>query len=190
MPGISGMSISAIRTPIRRPTSVVAFEVATVGYGDPSPMSQAGTRRAISSADGTSDTITVQAARSTRSTHLACDQRPDLRLQPTQRRRRAHRDAPTTPASTVNDTGQYRRRHQRSRCRHDARSASPRVDDAPVAQPDAVSTPENVIGTGSLFADNGSGPDTRRRRRHDHRSRSERVRPPMSARRSSWLRAP
>ncbi|HEX6377298.1 MAG TPA: Ig-like domain-containing protein [Allosphingosinicella sp.] len=31
--------------------------------------------------------------------------------------------------------------------------------DAPVAQPDAVSTPENVIGTGSLFADNGSGPD-------------------------------
>ncbi|HYI40640.1 MAG TPA: Ig-like domain-containing protein, partial [Allosphingosinicella sp.] len=33
-------------------------------------------------------------------------------------------------------------------------------DDAPVAQPDAVSTAENVIGTGSLFADNGSGPDS------------------------------
>jgi hypothetical protein len=32
--------------------------------------------------------------------------------------------------------------------------------DAPVAQNDAVSTPENVIGTGSLFADNGSGPDS------------------------------
>jgi hypothetical protein len=33
-------------------------------------------------------------------------------------------------------------------------------DDAPVAQPDAVSTPENVTGTGSLFADHGSGADT------------------------------
>ncbi|MGA9581482.1 MAG: Ig-like domain-containing protein [Allosphingosinicella sp.] len=32
--------------------------------------------------------------------------------------------------------------------------------DAPVAQPDAVSTPENVIGTGDLLANNGSGPDT------------------------------
>ncbi|MGZ8420168.1 MAG: beta strand repeat-containing protein, partial [Allosphingosinicella sp.] len=32
--------------------------------------------------------------------------------------------------------------------------------DAPIAQPDAVSTPENVIGTGSLFVNNGSGPDT------------------------------
>jgi VCBS repeat-containing protein len=32
--------------------------------------------------------------------------------------------------------------------------------DAPVAQPDAVSTPENVVGTGDLFANNGSGPDT------------------------------
>lgn len=31
--------------------------------------------------------------------------------------------------------------------------------DAPVAQPDAVSTPENVIGTGNLFANNGSGAD-------------------------------
>ena len=31
---------------------------------------------------------------------------------------------------------------------------------APVAKPDAISTPENVIGTGSLFADNGSGPDS------------------------------
>ncbi len=31
--------------------------------------------------------------------------------------------------------------------------------DAPVAQPDAVSTAENVIGTGSLFVNNGSGPD-------------------------------
>ncbi len=31
--------------------------------------------------------------------------------------------------------------------------------DAPVAQPDAISTLENVIGTGSLFANNGSGPD-------------------------------
>ena len=29
-----------------------------------------------------------------------------------------------------------------------------------MAQPDAVATPENVIGTGSLFANNGSGPDT------------------------------
>ncbi|MEA3008920.1 MAG: hypothetical protein QOJ91_612, partial [Sphingomonadales bacterium] len=34
------------------------------------------------------------------------------------------------------------------------------ADDAPVAQPDAVSTAENVIGTGSLFANNGSGPDS------------------------------
>ncbi|HEU0099004.1 MAG TPA: cadherin-like domain-containing protein [Allosphingosinicella sp.] len=34
------------------------------------------------------------------------------------------------------------------------------VNDGPVAQPDAVSTPENVVGTGSLFANNGSGPDT------------------------------
>ncbi|MDB5692450.1 MAG: hypothetical protein JWO81_1513, partial [Alphaproteobacteria bacterium] len=33
------------------------------------------------------------------------------------------------------------------------------VDDPPVAQPDAVSTPENVVGTGSVLADNGSGPD-------------------------------
>ncbi|HYD37361.1 MAG TPA: Ig-like domain-containing protein, partial [Allosphingosinicella sp.] len=34
------------------------------------------------------------------------------------------------------------------------------VDDAPVAQPDAISTAENVTGTGDLFANNGSGPDT------------------------------
>jgi VCBS repeat-containing protein len=33
------------------------------------------------------------------------------------------------------------------------------VDDAPVAKPDAVSTNENAIGTGSVFADNGSGAD-------------------------------
>ncbi len=38
-------------------------------------------------------------------------------------------------------------------------SVSP-VNDAPVAQPDSVSTPENVVGTGSLFADNGSGADS------------------------------
>jgi hypothetical protein len=34
------------------------------------------------------------------------------------------------------------------------------VNDPPVAQPDAVSTPENAIGTGNLFANNGSGPDS------------------------------
>ena len=34
------------------------------------------------------------------------------------------------------------------------------VNDAPVAQPDAVTTAENAIKTGSVFADNGSGPDT------------------------------
>ncbi|HEX8512087.1 MAG TPA: Ig-like domain-containing protein, partial [Allosphingosinicella sp.] len=34
------------------------------------------------------------------------------------------------------------------------------VDDAAVAQDDAVSTPENVIGTGDLFANNSSGPDS------------------------------
>ncbi|HYE27115.1 MAG TPA: Ig-like domain-containing protein [Allosphingosinicella sp.] len=34
------------------------------------------------------------------------------------------------------------------------------VNDPPVAQPDAISTPENVIGTGSLFANNGSGADS------------------------------
>jgi hypothetical protein len=34
------------------------------------------------------------------------------------------------------------------------------VDDAPTAQPDAVSTPENVVGTGDLFANNGPGADT------------------------------
>ncbi|HET9637578.1 MAG TPA: cadherin-like domain-containing protein, partial [Allosphingosinicella sp.] len=33
-------------------------------------------------------------------------------------------------------------------------------DDAPIAQPDAVATAENAIGTGSLFVDNGSGPDS------------------------------
>jgi Cadherin-like domain/SdrD B-like domain/Bacterial cadherin-like domain/RTX calcium-binding nonapeptide repeat (4 copies) len=38
-------------------------------------------------------------------------------------------------------------------------SVSPQPD-APIAQPDAISTPENVIKTGSLFANNGSGPDT------------------------------
>lgn len=38
-------------------------------------------------------------------------------------------------------------------------TVSPQAD-APVAQPDAVSTAENAIGTGSLFANNGSGPDT------------------------------
>ncbi|HEX8126840.1 MAG TPA: Ig-like domain-containing protein [Allosphingosinicella sp.] len=32
--------------------------------------------------------------------------------------------------------------------------------DAPIAKPDAVSTPENAIKTGSLFADNGSGADS------------------------------
>ncbi|HEX8449455.1 MAG TPA: Ig-like domain-containing protein, partial [Allosphingosinicella sp.] len=32
--------------------------------------------------------------------------------------------------------------------------------DAPIAQPDAVSTPENAIKTGSLFANNGSGADS------------------------------
>ncbi len=37
------------------------------------------------------------------------------------------------------------------------------LDDAPVAQPDAVTTPENVVGTGgagALFANNGSGVDS------------------------------
>jgi hypothetical protein len=34
------------------------------------------------------------------------------------------------------------------------------ADDAPVAQPDAISTAENAVGTGSLFANNGSGPDS------------------------------
>ncbi|HEY1606085.1 MAG TPA: FG-GAP-like repeat-containing protein, partial [Allosphingosinicella sp.] len=33
------------------------------------------------------------------------------------------------------------------------------VDDPPVAQDDAVATPENAMVSGSLFADNGSGPD-------------------------------
>jgi VCBS repeat-containing protein len=34
------------------------------------------------------------------------------------------------------------------------------VNDPAVAQPDAVSTAENAIGTGSVFANNGSGPDS------------------------------
>jgi hypothetical protein len=34
------------------------------------------------------------------------------------------------------------------------------VDDAPVAQPDAVTTPEDTVGTGNVFADNGSGADS------------------------------
>ncbi|HEY7808522.1 MAG TPA: Ig-like domain-containing protein [Croceibacterium sp.] len=33
------------------------------------------------------------------------------------------------------------------------------VDDAPVAQPDAVTTPEDTAGTGNVFVDNGSGAD-------------------------------
>jgi hypothetical protein len=33
-------------------------------------------------------------------------------------------------------------------------------DDAPVAKPDAVSTPEDTVGTGDLFANNGSGVDS------------------------------
>ncbi len=33
------------------------------------------------------------------------------------------------------------------------------VDDAPVAQPDAVTTAENAVGTGDVFASNGSGVD-------------------------------
>ncbi|HEY0044795.1 MAG TPA: tandem-95 repeat protein [Allosphingosinicella sp.] len=34
------------------------------------------------------------------------------------------------------------------------------VPDAPIAQPDAVSTAENAVGTGNLLANNGSGPDS------------------------------
>jgi hypothetical protein len=34
------------------------------------------------------------------------------------------------------------------------------IDDAPVAQPDAVTTAENAVGTGDVFASNGSGADT------------------------------
>lgn len=34
------------------------------------------------------------------------------------------------------------------------------VPDAPIAQPDAVTTAENVVGTGNLFANNGSGVDS------------------------------
>ena len=54
--------------------------------------------------------------------------------------------------TTIDGTGQFNT--------NDTLDFGFRSNSAPVAKPDAVNTAENAIGSGNLFADNGSGPDS------------------------------